>query len=92
MSEVFQNDSGYFENRDCRYYPCHHAEHINCLFCYCPLYPYADCPGEYTMISKEGGEIKNCTDCMFPHEKENYGAIIRFLAKKNRSGETETKN
>lgn len=85
MSAEYENSFKYFENRACKYYPCHHMEHINCLFCYCPLYAYADCPGDYTMIPKEGDQIKNCTDCKFPHEADNYGLIIRFLSEKNRN-------
>ena len=38
----------FFEHKACEYYPCHRLERINCLFCFCPLYPYADCGGHYT--------------------------------------------
>ncbi|MCR5267346.1 MAG: cysteine-rich small domain-containing protein [Lachnospiraceae bacterium] len=70
----------YFENRECKYYPCHDLEHVNCLFCYCPMYPYADCPGDHTYIEKESGRIKNCTNCTFPHRAENYETVLRFLS------------
>lgn len=53
MEEKYKNNFKYFENRDCKYYPCHKAEHINCLFCYCPLYLKDDCPGTYTWITKK---------------------------------------
>jgi Zn-finger protein len=43
----------YFENRACEHYPCHDIEHINCLFCYCPLYDLK-CPGNYKMIAEDG--------------------------------------
>ena len=43
----------YFENRDCDYYPCHDAEHINCMFCFCPLYPKEDCGGDFVMKDGE---------------------------------------
>lgn len=42
----------FFENKDCQYYPCHtDMEHINCLFCYCPLYTQANCPGTYRYLN-----------------------------------------
>ena len=41
----------YFENKECQYYPCHtNIEHINCLFCYCPLYTQENCPGTYQYL------------------------------------------
>lgn len=75
----YDNDFSYFENRDCIYYPCHADEHINCLFCYCPLYHDPDCPGDFTLIIRDGKTIKNCTDCLFPHRKDNYAKIIKRL-------------
>ncbi|MBO4901686.1 MAG: metal-binding protein [Lachnospiraceae bacterium] len=80
-NQTYENSYRYFENRDCKYYPCHDSEHINCLFCYCPLYPYDDCPGDHTYIEKDGEKIKNCADCLFPHRVGNYEEIIRFLSK-----------
>ena len=74
-----KNSFRYFENRDCKYYPCHKMEHINCLFCYCPLYSH-DCPGNYEMREIRGRMIKVCTDCTYPHEAENYPEIIRILS------------
>lgn len=79
--DVYKASFAYFENRNCRYYPCHKSEHINCLFCYCPLYRLPDCPGEYTITDTPEGRIKNCTDCLFPHEACNYGRIINELRK-----------
>ena len=87
MSAEYENSFKYFENRACQYYPCHKAEHINCLFCYCPLYSFADCPGNYTITGKGDAGIKNCTDCIFPHDAANYGSIIRILTEKNRNHE-----
>ncbi|MCI7468694.1 MAG: cysteine-rich small domain-containing protein [Lachnospiraceae bacterium] len=78
----YQNSYKYFENRDCRFYPCHDSDHINCLFCYCPLYLKDDCPGTYTWIQAEDGrKIKSCMDCMWPHEPENYEQIMKLLSK-----------
>lgn len=70
----------YFENRDCEYYPCHKCEHINCLFCFCPLYRFS-CDGNFKMIkTKDGKEIKDCSDCLVPHQKSGYDYIIKKLA------------
>ena len=75
-----ENSYRYFENRACQYYPCHKgSEHINCLFCYCPLYHLAHCPGNYRDIEVNGKSIKECTDCTFPHEAESYDTIMALL-------------
>lgn len=74
------NSYSYFENRDCKYYPCHKdMENINCLFCYCPLYALANCPGNYKMNQKDGKEVKSCIDCSFPHKPENYDKVNKIL-------------
>ena len=79
-----ENSYRYFENRACKYYPCHEGiEELNCLFCYCPLYSHEHCPGTYEYIDVPGGKIKSCMDCTFPHRAENYDIIIQFLSKKN---------
>jgi len=70
----------YFENRECKYYPCHKEEHINCMFCYCPLYGVEHCPGEYHYLNVNGKKVKECTDCTFPHKAENYELIIKILS------------
>ena len=77
-----ENSHKYFENRDCKYYPCHEGEHINCLFCYCPMYQLEDCPGNPIMKEREGRKIKVCANCSFPHKKENYELILEILKKK----------
>ena len=67
----------FFQNRECEYFPCHRIadpERFNCLFCYCPLYALGrDCGGNYRYTDKG---IKDCTDCLIPHLRENYGRII----------------
>lgn len=74
------NSYRFFENRDCKYYPCHKGiNDINCLFCYCPMYRYSDCPGEPRYIEKGNRTIKVCTECTFPHRPENYDKVIEFL-------------
>ena len=80
MSEKINMCHRYFENRACEYYPCHKAEHINCLFCFCPLYQMTDCGGNYRLILSESGrEIKDCSDCLLPHRPDGYDYIIKWL-------------
>ena len=88
MEEKYKNSFKYFENRDCKYYPCHKAEHINCLFCYCPLYTLGSgCGGNFKYL--ENG-VKDCSGCLRPHRRDSYGYIMsRYpelmeLAKKNK--------
>lgn len=74
------NPSSFFENRECQYYPCHDIKECNCLFCYCPLYSRNPCPGTPTYIKKDDGRIiKRCTDCIYPHKRDNYSRIMRLL-------------
>ena len=67
----------FFQNKECEYFPCHQCkdpENFNCLFCYCPLYTLGDqCGGNFTYM--ENG-IKDCTNCMKPHRRENYSKIM----------------
>lgn len=71
----------FFENRDCKYFPCHEGlEHFNCLFCYCPLYLRAHCPGKPEYKKINGKTVKVCTNCTFPHRPENYDRIIKLLS------------
>ena len=75
----------FFQNRKCEFFPCHSCgddSSFNCLFCYCPLY-FTDCPGNFSYTA-DG--IKDCSRCLLPHRKENYGLIIKILNKeiKNR--------
>ena len=73
--------SSYFLNKECEYYPCHKLpeDKFSCLFCYCPLYDIPDCGGQYNYTAKG---VKNCMDCTFPHDRDNYGAVIRKLKEK----------
>lgn len=67
----------FFQNTACEYFPCHATgkhEEFNCLFCYCPLYALGDrCGGNFRYTEKG---IKDCTGCMIPHKKDNYGRIL----------------
>jgi len=69
----------FFQNKDCEFFPCHdniEEKDFNCMFCYCPLYCFKDCGGDYDFISNK---IKDCSNCTFPHHKENYEQIIKIL-------------
>lgn len=64
----------FFSNIQCEYFPCHkinnnQIENFNCKWCYCALYPYHDCGGNYTMLNQQ---IKDCTDCLIPHLNHDY--------------------
>lgn len=76
-----ENSYRFFENRDCKYFPCHKGlTEFNCLFCYCPLYTRQHCPGTPEYITKPDGRvIKNCSGCTFPHQPESYDIMMQFL-------------
>lgn len=71
----------FFQNRQCRFFPCHEGiaeEEFNCLFCYCPLYALGKkCGGNCRYNEKEN---KVCTECTFPHRRENYEKVISRYA------------
>ena len=68
------------QNRECEFFPCHQGvkeEDFNCLFCYCPLYALGDaCGGCFSYL--ENG-IKDCSNCLVPHRKENYDRIMEKM-------------
>ena len=70
----------FFQNKECEYFPCHNGadkESFNCLFCYCPLYCLGDkCGGNFTYTQ---GGIKDCSHCLVPHKRENYGLICEKM-------------
>ena len=73
-----EKNYSYFSHRQCEYFPCHKGadpENFNCLFCYCPLYVLGDrCGGSFTY--QQNG-YKDCSDCLYPHLRENYDEIIK---------------
>lgn len=77
-SEVLHNDSSFFRNVDCAYFPCHEGvnpAHFNCLFCYCPLYALGPrCGGTYSYTA---GGIKDCSQCTRLHEGTHGVEIVR---------------
>lgn len=77
-----ENSYKFFENKECKYYPCHNGvKNINCMFCFCPLYNIENCPGNYQIIETNGKKIKDCMNCIFPHKAENYDIIMTLLSK-----------
>lgn len=67
----------FFKNEQCEYFPCHTTndkDNFNCLFCYCPLYPFEKCGGNYTILSNGW---KDCSKCLIPHKQ--YDVIIERL-------------
>ena len=70
----------YFSHTECEFFPCHKTEdpqNFNCLFCFCPLYRLDDACGGHFSYTENG--IKDCSDCTFPHKKENYDKILKKL-------------
>ena len=62
----------YFKNEECEYFPCHQvddANNFNCLFCYCPLYPFSECGGNYIILDNG---TKDCSNCLIPHKQYDY--------------------
>lgn len=75
-----ENSYRFFENKECKYFPCHKGlADFNCLFCYCPLYSREDCPGSSGYLERGGQKLKDCTGCAFPHRPENYDKVIQVL-------------
>ena len=65
----------FYSHKKCESFPCHSFENtdeFNCLFCYCPLYVLGEnCGGNYVYSAG----IKDCSNCIVPHKKNNYGYI-----------------
>lgn len=71
----------FFQNNKCEYFPCHKTNNFktfNCLFCFCPLYTYKDCGGNYTTLPKG---VKDCSKCLLPHS--NYDYVVNKLKEVN---------
>ena len=72
----------FFTNKECEVFPCHNTEDLeefNCLFCYCPLYSLGEECGGNPVFLENG--IKDCSQCVFPHKKQNYDRVINALKK-----------
>lgn len=75
-----KNDSSFFQNTACEFFPCHKlkSEDFNCMFCYCPLYALGEnCGGNFT-FSEYG--IKDCSNCTLPHSSKGYSHIMSKIA------------
>ncbi len=70
----------HFSNKECEFYPCKNTD-LNCLFCFCPIYHHDDCGGEYSFTA-EG--IKDCSECLLPHQKDGYEYIMDFIKAKSK--------
>ena len=80
----------FFSNKECEFYPCHKGvENLNCLFCYCPFYLETDCPGKAYYFEHNGGTIKDCSACTFPHHPQNYEYIVDWIVRANQSRKFE---
>ena len=79
MKDEVKHSFNFFQNKDCGYFPCHEIENednFNCLFCYCPLYFLGEkCGGNFKKVGINE-EIKDCSNCLLPHKKENYNYIV----------------
>lgn len=86
-----KNGFDFFCNTSCEYFPCHNSKQVdnqefNCLFCYCPLYNYNNCGGNFTYL--ENG-CKDCSQCIVPHNRNNYNYIVKKLQEfRNNSNNT----
>jgi Zn-finger protein len=65
----------FFENKDCKYYPCHKGmKEINCLFCFCPWF--------YHCGSKK---VEPCENCTVPHHRDSYDMLMQGIREIKRS-------
>lgn len=75
----------FFCNRACEFFPCHETddeENLNCLFCFCPLYPFGSACGGTFSYTKDG--VKDCGACLLPHLRENFGIVAERSARLSR--------
>ena len=84
----------FFQNRACKYFPCHknaNEENFNCLFCYCPLYMLGrECGGNFVYL--ENG-VKSCENCTIPHGDKGYAYVNdKFKLIMQRIRENDGKN
>lgn len=67
----------FFQNTQCEFFPCHQIpepENFNCLFCYCPLFALGEaCGGDFS-YNQHGN--KDCSLCLLPHQRKNYGFVV----------------
>jgi len=79
MLNIKTDNYKFCQNKDCEFFPCHDGiaeDAFNCTFCFCPLYTFDDCGGNYEILDNG---IKDCSNCKIPHKKENYDYIVNKL-------------
>lgn len=77
--EEWEFNYSFTQNRGCSYFPCHEiadSREFSCLFCYCPLYFIFNCGGKFKILNNG---IKDCSDCILPHKRDNYKYIVDKL-------------
>lgn len=70
----------FYQNKGCKFFPCHddvEEKNFNCLFCFCPLYFYDDCGGNYELMENDH---KDCSNCTIPHSRNGYEYIINKIS------------
>jgi hypothetical protein len=80
---MIPNSFKHFSNRECKFFPCHDDENQNCMFCYCPLYPFKDCGGKYVILMNGW---KDCSRCRLPHVKGGYEYVTEKLQQLHKEG------
>ena len=68
IKRIIEATNGLYNQKDSICHKCHNTKgDLNCFFCYCPLYDDPDCGGNYTILPNG---LKDCSDCLKPHEEE----------------------
>ncbi|MBE6642036.1 MAG: cysteine-rich small domain-containing protein [Clostridia bacterium] len=87
-----KNNSKYFKNHECEYFPCHKTdtEYFNCMFCCCPLYALGDqCGGNFVYLEQG---IKDCSNCTIPHKEGGYEHVSSKLRQVSEMAKNNRKN
>ena len=62
----------------CKFYPCHNLQNMQCEMCFCPIYNDNNCEGNFIILPNG---IKDCSNCIIPHTKAGYESILNKLHK-----------
>lgn len=77
VPEGASGGAGFFQNRECPHFPCHHIDDprlFNCLFCFCPLYALGEgCGGDFA-YTEQG--VKDCSGCALPHRGDGGNRLV----------------
>lgn len=68
-------------NTDCPYYPSHFIGQ-DCTFCFCPFYPCEDPTLGKFIASRRGGDIWDCSDCLFIHRSDVAEFVMNEIRKR----------